>query len=290
MKTQQSFSINNETGTLYLVPTPIGNLSDITYRAVETLKEADLILAEDTRQTMKLCQHYGVLTPLESYHAHTNDTKREKIIDQLESGANFALVSDAGTPLINDPGARLVSQAVERDITVISLPGPNAAITALVASGLATEKFTYYGFFPRSNKERREQLELVGQRKETAIFYESPYRVASAVESIMKELTPETKIVIARELTKRYEEYIRGTAEEVASYLEDNPIKGECVILVEGGTKPKEDKPNSDLPLKDQVNLLIKEKGLKPNAAIKQVAHDNNLVRKVVYNAYHELD
>lgn len=283
-----------EKGKLYLVPTPIGNLDDMTFRAVNTLKEVALILAEDTRHTIKLLNHFTIETKMRSFHEHSRAQEVEEWVQMLEEGHDLALVSDAGMPLINDPGHPLVQACLEKAIDIVALPGANAALTALIASGLSSEHFTYYGFFPRSSKDQKAALSLVGSRQETAIFYESPFRIKKAVAAIEKELGPETLVVVARELTKRYEEYLRGTAVELSAYLAEHPLKGEIVLILEGGRLPlggnlAEKAVNLDLPYKEQVELLMAEEGLSSKEAIKQVAKQLNIKKQDVYQAYHEL-
>lgn len=299
MQIQTSFIKNPTTGQLtkgklYLVPTPIGNLEDMTFRAINTLKEVALILAEDTRHTIKLLNHFQIETKMRSFHEHSRAHEVTEWVELLESGQDLALVSDAGMPLINDPGHPLVQACLEEAIDIIALPGANAALTALIASGLSSEHFTYYGFFPRATKEQKEVLSLVGSRQETAIFYESPFRIKKAVGAIEKELGPDTPVVVARELTKRYEEYIRGTASELATYLAEHSIKGEIVLMLEGGQLPAQGNlaqtaAQLELPYKEQVELAMAEDGLSAKDAIKQVAKQLGIKKQDVYQAYHEL-
>lgn len=299
MQIQTSFIKNPTTGQLtkgklYLVPTPIGNLEDMTFRAINTLKEVALILAEDTRHTIKLLNHFQIETKMRSFHEHSRAHEVTEWVELLESGQDLALVSDAGMPLINDPGHPLVQACLEEAIDIIALPGANAALTALIASGLSSEHFTYYGFFPRATKEQKEVLSLVGSRQETAIFYESPFRIKKAVGAIEKELGPDTPVVVARELTKRYEEYIRGTASELATYLAEHSLKGEIVLMLEGGQLPAQGNlaqkaAQLELPYKEQVELAMAEDGLSAKDAIKQVAKQLGIKKQDVYQAYHEL-
>lgn len=290
MKIQNSFQ-TGEFGKLYLVPTPIGNLEDMTFRAIRILKEVDIILAEDTRNSIKLLHCFDIHTPMQSYHQHSRDSQTKEIIENLLQGKNIALISDAGMPLINDPGSDLVKQAHAESIPVVPLPGPNAALTALVASALPSEQFTYYGFFPRGSKERGATLQSVGQRSETAIFYESPYRIKDAVEAVAKYLGPEVEIVIARELTKCYEQFIRGQAIEMVAYLKDESLKGECVLLIEGGSLSQVLSENqAHLPYKDHVQELMALKGLTAKEAIKEVAKIRKVRKQEVYNAYHDIN
>lgn len=286
---QHSFQ-QHVTGILYLVPTPIGNLEDMTFRAVNILKEADIVLAEDTRNTIKLLNHFDIQANLKSFHEHSRSSEVTAWIKELQEGQTIALVSDAGMPLINDPGQPLVEACLSEDIPVVALPGANAALTALVASGLGSERFTYYGFFPRGKKEQKEILELIGQRDETAIFYESPYRIKQAVASVNSVLGEETPLVIGRELTKRYEEYIRGQAGEVSEHLQGREIKGECVLLIEGGhLEVDQHEALSNLPYKEHVELLMATKGIQAKDAIKEVAKIREVKKQIVYNDYHNL-
>ena len=288
MNQQKSYLDGN--GKLYLVPTPIGNLEDMTFRAIDTLKQVDLILAEDTRRTIKLLNHFEIKQPMMSFHEHSSQNQVIQLIDRLVQGENLALVSDAGMPLINDPGHPLVQAAIQHNISVIALPGANAAITALVASGLNAERFTYYGFFPRETKEQKDLAILIGQRNETAIFYESPFRLKKTVKRIAEYLSADTQIVLAREISKQYEEYLRGKLSEILKFLEHNEIKGEFVLLVEGGrgvTAVDSVVIDLELPLKEQVDQWIAEYGVSSKEAVKEVAKLNGLRKQLVYQAYH---
>lgn len=219
---------------LYLVPTPIGNLADITYRAVTLLKSVDHILAEDTRQSGKLLQQYEISVGLSSFHSHNEHQRLPQIIDHLQQGQTMALISDAGTPGISDPGFLLVRACIENDIPVVSLPGPSAFITALVASGLPCDRFSFEGFLPHK-KGRASKWEKLAAREETIIFYESPYRILKFLKECVTYCGPDRRICIARELTKIHEEYIRGSVAEVLSELSQRPsIKGEFVIILAG--------------------------------------------------------
>ena len=288
MNQQKSYLDGN--GKLYLVPTPIGNLEDMTFRAIDTLKQVDLILAEDTRRTIKLLNHFEIKQAMMSFHEHSSENQVIQLIERLVQGENLALVSDAGMPLINDPGHPLVQAAIQHNISVIALPGANAAITALVASGLNAERFTYYGFFPRETKEQKDLAILIGQRNETAIFYESPFRLKKTVKRIAEYLLADTQIVLAREISKQFEEYLRGKLSEIVEYLEHNEIKGEFVLLVEGGrgiTTVNSFDIDLELPLQEQVDQWITEYGVSSKEAIKEVAKLNGLRKQLVYQAYH---
>ncbi|WP_124057803.1 16S rRNA (cytidine(1402)-2'-O)-methyltransferase [Vaginisenegalia massiliensis] len=297
MQQQKSYQPDQTIGALYLVPTPIGNLDDMTYRAVKVLASVDLILAEDTRNSIKLLNHFDIHQPMKSFHEFSRPSDLDYYASLLEAGQQIALISDAGMPLINDPGHPLVQRALAMNLPVIALPGANAALTALVASGLDCRQFTYYGFFPRATKEQKQLLSLVGQRQETAIFYESPFRVKKSVQAIQKELGPQTNLVLARELTKRYEEYLRATAAELLTHLADHELKGECVLLIEGGQGGRSEAEiddtltdASDLTWKQQVEALMAAQGLDAKEAIKHVAKQQQVKKQLVYQAYHELD
>ena len=288
MKIQSSYQSSG--GKLYLVPTPIGNLDDMTYRAIQVLKEVDFILAEDTRHSIHLLNHFEIQTPMHSHHAHSHQSEIERWLEQLAQGRSIALISDAGMPLINDPGHELVQAAIDRDYAVIALPGATAALTALVASGMMHEHFTYYGFVPRKASEREILWQQIAQRQETALLYESPYRIKSVVRSIVQTLGDSVAIVIARELTKRYETYLRGAAGEILAYLEATPIKGEIVLLIDGSTavQPTVD-AMEELSLKDYVHHLMEEEGLTAKQSIKEVAKRRDVRKQEVYAAYHEI-
>ena len=218
---------------LYIVSTPIGNLGDINQRAIDTLRDADLIVAEDTRRTINLLKHLGIgKKRMTSFDRHSEKRKTPYIIAELKEGKNIALVSDSGTPGINDPGEYLIKEAVKEGITVSPIPGPSAIISALVCSGMPTEKFTFYGFAPKKEKQKKKFFEEAKEEKATKIFYESPYRILDTLR-LMAELMPDAKICIARELTKMHEEFIRGSAKEVFERMKGKNIKGEMVIILE---------------------------------------------------------
>lgn len=288
MLVQQSFQ-ESERGVLYLVPTPIGNLEDMTFRAIRVLKEATLILAEDTRTTIKLLNHFEVTTPMQSFHEHSSNSQVDSIVECLLQGEMIALVSDAGMPLINDPGHPIVEAALAQEIAVVALPGANAALTALIASGLDCRQFTYYGFFPRASKEQETVLQLVLTRKETAIFYESPYRLKKSLSVIQKFGGDDVRVVVARELTKRYETYWRGTVAELVDNLAEQSIKGECVLLIEGEDGVPLQVDWDEIPLQEHVKQVMVDCNLDAKEAIKRVAKLRQLKKQQVYNAYHEI-
>lgn len=222
-------------GKLYLCATPIGNLGDITVRALEALRSCDLIAAEDTRRTRRLLSHYDIHTPMMSYREENRAAAGSKIIGRLEGGSDVVLVSDAGTPGISDPGHDLVVRCLEREIAVEALPGANAALTALVLSGLPTARFSFEGFLPRKKGARRRALEALASDERTLIFYESPQRVAETLKDIA-ECLGERQVALARELTKRYEEVLRGTVSAVAELVAERPVRGEVVLVVRGSS------------------------------------------------------
>lgn len=288
LKTQKSYQDNSATGSLYVVPTPIGNLEDITIRGLNTLKEVDLIAAEDTRHTRKLLNHFEIKTPLTSYHEHSEKSKLEQIINELIAGKRIALVSDAGMPGISDPGEFLIREAISKNINVIVLPGANAALTALVGSGLSTESFYFYGFLPRKSKDRNNAWEIIESLQATVILYESPYRIKQTLQDIKKQLG-NRKVVLARELTKKFEEYIRGTVDELLTWLDEGIVKGEFCIIIEGNLNPEtiESTDWKDLTVIEHVNHYINEDDLTSKQAVKKVAEERGLRKRDVYQQYH---
>jgi len=217
--------------TLYIVPTPIGNLEDITFRAIRVLKEVDLVLAEDTRQTKKLFQHYSISSPLQSYHLHNEHQKVAYFCSLLENGQSLALVSDAGTPGISDPGFLLIRAAIEHNIKVEPLPGASALITALVGAGLPMEKFVFEGFLPQK-KGRQTKLQQLANEHRTIVLYESPHRLVKTLTQLSEVFSPEKPVVVARELTKIYEEYYRGNLQEAIAHFSSGKVKGEIVLVL----------------------------------------------------------
>ncbi|MFC5630850.1 MULTISPECIES: 16S rRNA (cytidine(1402)-2'-O)-methyltransferase [Streptococcus] len=288
MQVQKSFKGKTSYGTLYLVPTPIGNLQDMTFRAVETLKNVDVICAEDTRNTGLLLKHFDIETRQISFHEHNAFEKIPDLIALLKEGKSLAQVSDAGMPSISDPGHDLVKSAISEEISVVSLPGASAGITALIASGLAPQPHIFHGFLPRKAGQQKAFFQEKKAYPETQIFYESPYRVSDTLENML-EIYGDRDVVVVRELTKLYEEYQRGKISEVLTYLLENPLKGECLILVSGASEDViSDDIVDELDLEDLVAQLISQ-GKKPNQAIKEVAKTYNLNRQEVYNAYHKI-
>lgn len=219
--------------SLILVPTPIGNLKDITLRALEVLGSVDVILAEDTRQTLKLLSHYNISKPLQAFHLNNEHKMLNSIVNRLKFGERMALVSDAGTPGISDPGFLLVRECINNDVHVEVLPGATAFVPAVILSGFPTERFIYDGFLPHK-KGRQKRIEALLEEERTVIFYESPHRIEKAVQQITEILGPERKIAISREITKMYEETLRGTAQEILDKIKANPLKGEIVLIIHG--------------------------------------------------------
>jgi len=247
-------------GTLYVVSTPIGNLEDITLRALRTLKDADLIAAEDTRHTGLLLRHFGIQTQLTSYFEGNELKKREFILSRLKEGAQIALVSDAGTPGISDPGFRLIQNAVQNQIPVIPIPGPSAVITALSVSGLPTDAFLFKGFLPHKSKKRRDLLKELEGTKETLIFYESPHRIDETLKDILETLG-DREIVLSREMTKIHEEIMRGKVSDVLNRIEERRLKGEITLVVSGKTRRQQKDRGIGDPIPLSPNPLILKRG-----------------------------
>ncbi|NFH68235.1 16S rRNA (cytidine(1402)-2'-O)-methyltransferase [Clostridium botulinum] len=274
-----------EVGKLYLVPTPIGNLKDITLRALEVLNEADIIAAEDTRQTLKLLNHFDIKKTLISYHKFNEKDKSNEIIDRLLNGQSIALVSDAGTPGISDPGSVIVKRCIEEGIAFNVLPGATAITTALVYSGLDTTKFIFRGFLPRENKDRNVIKEELLQSQETLIFYEAPHRLLDTL-SFLYNSFGNRQIAVCRELTKLYEQIFRGTIEESINYFTENKPRGEFVLVLEGKRleeiKQERESEWIDLSIKGHIMKYINE-GISKKDAIKAVAKDRGIPKSEVY-------
>lgn len=270
-------------GTLYLCATPIGNLEDMTYRAVRVLGEVPLIAAEDTRRTRQLLTHFGLSTRLVSYHEHNKDEKGPRLIAWLEEGNDLACVSDAGLPGVADPGARLAADAVAAGIRVVPLPGANAALSALIASGLDTERFSFVGFLPRTKEKRRERLSEISGREDTLIFYEAPHRLAETMKAILDALG-DRPAAIARELTKKFEEFRRGRLSELLAWCEEMPPRGEFVLVVGGAEEKTEAVPAAP---EDAVELArtLAAGGMAKKEAIREAARRTGLSRRDVYQA-----
>ena len=268
-------------GTLYLVATPIGNLEDITYRAVRVLREVDVIACEDTRHTRKLLDRYGISTPTVSYHEHNEAERAEALLERLLDGTSVALVSDAGTPLVSDPGYRLVNGAVEHGVPVEPLPGPSAVLAALAASGLPTDAFHFGGFLPSKSTQRRKVLETLKDEQATLAFYEAPHRIIESLADIEAVLGPR-RVVIAREITKVHQEFLRGLPAELRGILEAWPaIKGEITVLIAKGTSPE---AGDETPLPEAVAELVGS-GIPRMDAIKTIARRRGLSKREVYDA-----
>ena len=273
------------TGTLYLCATPIGNLEDITLRCVRVLREADIIAAEDTRQAIKLLNHFQIRKPLISYHEHNKHEKGKEIVELLKSGKNIALVSDAGMPAISDPGEELVRLCIDSGIEIIPLPGPSASLTALIVSGLSTRRFCFEGFLPSNNKERKERLKKLSAEPRTIIVYEAPHRLLDTLGEIMEYLG-NRRISVSREITKKFEETIRGEISSVIGIFKERAVKGEFVLIIEGISE----KELVDIELKKWDNISVEEhiamylqQGTDKKEAIKKVAEDRKLPKKEVY-------
>lgn len=288
LKSQKS--AEQGSGKLFLVGTPIGNLEDMTYRAIRILNEVHTIAAEDTRNTIKLCNHFEIQTPLISYHEHNLAVGGEKILHLLSEGKSVALVSDAGMPCISDPGVDIAKKAIESGYDVVPVPGANAAITALVASGLTTQPFLFYGFLSRNKKERQQQIEQLRKREETILLYEAPHRLKETLKALHEQIESTRKIVLAREITKKFEEFLRGTLEEALEWTNTNTVRGEFCIVIEGGDgHVEEDAPAwwQDLAIREHVEEIINRKKIRSKEAIREVADVRKMSRRDVYQAFH---
>lgn len=266
-------------GKLYLVATPIGNLEDITLRALKILKEVDLIAAEDTRTTLKLLNHYEINKPLISYHRHNEEIKKDVLIQKLKNGENIAIVTDAGTPGISDPGEIIVKEAIENNINVIPIPGACAAINALICSGLDTKEFTFIGFLPLNKKLRKEKLNEIEKETKTLIIYEAPHKLNDTLKDL-KGILNNRKVVIARELTKIHEEFIRGNIDEIIEKSKE--LKGEMILIIEGNEKVEEENNLNNLSLDEHYNFYEKL-GLDKKEIIKKIAKDRRVNKNEIY-------
>ncbi|MGL5634672.1 MAG: 16S rRNA (cytidine(1402)-2'-O)-methyltransferase [Sarcina sp.] len=273
------------TGTIYLVPTPIGNLGDITLRAIETLKKVDVVAAEDTRQSLKLLNHFEIKKPLISYHMHNEQGKGEELIERARNGENIAVVSDAGTPGVSDPGEVIVRKCIEYGVKFEVLPGATAFTTALVYSGLDTSKFMFKGFYPRENKDRKLFIDDIEGRTETIIIYESPYRVLDTLDSLRAGLG-NRNVAVCRELTKLHESIYRGTFEEAIEFFKENAPRGEFVIVIEGKSKEAialaEQAKWEHMSIEEHIISYI-ESGNSKKDAIKLVAKERGIAKSEVY-------
>lgn len=270
---------------LYIVPTPIGNLKDITIRALDVLKECNVIAAEDTRQTIKLLNHFNIKKQLISYHQHNELTKSEEIINRVRGGEIVALVSDAGSPGISDPGSVIIKRCIEEEVEFEVLPGATAIITALVNSGLDTTKFTFRGFVPRENKERRLLISEIKNHKETLVFYEAPHRIKETLSFLHDELG-DRKVAICRELTKLHEQIVRGLISEVIEHFNTNNPRGEFVVVIEGKSQEEidlEQKAKWENTTVEEHIILYVDRGYSKKEAIKLVAKERSMPKSEVY-------
>lgn len=278
-------------GKLYIVPTPIGNLKDMTLRGLEALKEADFVAAEDTRQTLKLLNHFGIKKSLISYHQHNENGKSQDLIDLLEQGKNIALVSDAGTPGISDPGCVVIRECIKKNLDFEVLPGATAITTAVVNSGLDTTGFTFKGFLPRENKDRTAVIEKLKDSQETLIFYEAPHRLLNTLQFLLDNLG-NRRMAACRELTKMHEEIYRNNVEDVIEYFKDKNPRGEFVLVVEGKTDEEIEMEHrsswENMSITEHIQKYIDE-GLSKKEAVKKVAKDRNMQKSEVYKYSIEL-
>ena len=274
---------NSNDGILYIVATPIGNLEDITFRAIHVLKSVDLIAAEDTRHTLKLLNHYEISKPLISYHRHNEDVKSDVLIEKLKKGENIALVSDAGTPGICDPGEEIIKKCIKLNIKIVPIPGACAMINSLICSGIDTGEFSFIGFLPLNKKLRKNKLEEIKNSNKTIIMYEAPHKLKNTLNDLKVILDIDRKIVLARELTKIHEEFIRGNIDDLLNICEN--IKGENVLIIEKNNKKIDDNKFDDLSLEDHYKLY-EEQGYTKKEIIKKIAKDRNLDKNSVYQEF----
>lgn len=268
-------------GTLYVVATPIGNLEDITFRAVRVLQEADLIACEDTRHTAKLLHHYGIEKTTVSYHEHNEASRAEELVAKLAQGLNVAQVSDAGMPGISDPGYRVISLAIERGVQVVPIPGASALVTALAASGLPTDNFQFLGFLPAKSGQRRTTLETLRHAEHTTVVYEAPHRIAETMKDIVELLGAERPVVLARELTKIHEEFIRGTASQVLARVQEHELKGEITLLIGKGEAQEAHEGAKDIT--QRLEEIMREQKLDEKAGLKILAKERGLSKSEAY-------
>ena len=268
-------------GTLYLVATPIGNLEDITFRAIRILKEADVIACEDTRHTQQLLNHYSITTSTVSYHEHNELTRAPELVLQLEEGGHIALVSDAGMPVISDPGYRLVQLAIRHNIPVVPIPGASALVAALSAAGLPVDKFRFLGFLPAKKSQRRKAIEELRGAYKTLVFYEAPHRLVDMLEDV-KDVLGDPPVVVAREVTKVHEEFCRGTASEVIARFKKKPVKGEITVLVAPQLATRSAAQDKE-SIREEVTRLMSAEGLDERAALKLVARTRRIPRSDAY-------
>ncbi|HEV2962758.1 MAG TPA: 16S rRNA (cytidine(1402)-2'-O)-methyltransferase [Candidatus Angelobacter sp.] len=270
-----------ENGKLYVVATPIGNLEDITYRAIRILREVDLIACEDTRQTRKLLEHYGIEKPTTSYHDYNEQERAPELVAKLQQGLSIAQVSDAGMPGISDPGYRVVKLAIEQGISVVPIPGASALVSSLAASGLPTDAFEFRGFLPAKSGQRRTALETLRDAQQTVIFYEAPHRISETLREIVEILGSQRQVVIARELTKIHEEFIRGTAAEVLKSLNSRELRGEITLLIGKAESAGHATQKKDLAMRLQE--IMETQRLDEKAALKLLAKEQGLSKSELY-------
>jgi 16S rRNA (cytidine1402-2'-O)-methyltransferase len=286
----EKHSLRSTGPALYLVGTPIGNLEDITLRALRILKEVDVIACEDTRHTQKILNHYALATRTISYHEHNEMTRSAELVKQMQEGASVALVTDAGMPGISDPGFRLISLAIQRDLPVVPIPGASAFLTALVASGLSTDSFRFNGFLPAKRGERKAALEAIKTSPRTQVFYEAPHRIVEAIADVVEVLGKDRQVVIAREVTKLHEEFLRGQAGEVLETLKSRDgVKGEITLLI-GKAKEEDARAGTDAlvrpSVRQRVEQIMEEEKIDEKAALKKVAKERGISKSEAYREW----
>ena len=274
----------NVPGVLYIVATPIGNLEDLTFRALRILKEVDLIAAEDTRYSRRLLDHYGIKTPLTSYHEHNEQSKARQLVERMQRGESIALISDAGTPVLSDPGHRLVREAIRSAILVSPVPGPSALVAALSASGLSIEPFAFEGFFPAKRKERREKLQSLRAEARTLVFYEAPHRLKESLEDI-GAIFGNREMVLAREISKVHEEFLRGSAIDLIAKLADRDVRGELTLVIAGAA----DEPAAAEEIMTEIRKL-KGQGMRVKEIASLLGEKYSVAKREVYRMVLELD
>ncbi len=276
-------------GTLYLCATPIGNLEDMTFRVIRTLKEVDFIAAEDTRNSIKLLNHFEIRTPMTSYHEHNKYEKGRKIVERLLAGENVALITDAGTPGISDPGEELVKMCYEAGIKVTSLPGAAACVTALTLSGLPTRRFAFEAFLPNDKKERANVLQELARETRTMVLYEAPHRLLKTLELLKHHLGEARAVSVCRELTKRHETVFRSTLGEAVSYYGEHEPKGECVLVIEGKSREQERREErarwEELSIEEHMEVYLSQ-GMDKKEAMKKVAKDRGVAKREIYQEF----
>ncbi|HEX2094209.1 MAG TPA: 16S rRNA (cytidine(1402)-2'-O)-methyltransferase [Longimicrobiaceae bacterium] len=274
--------------SLFVVSTPIGNLGDLTYRAVETLRSVDVILAEDTRRTVVLLRHYGIEGRLVSAHEHNEASRAVTVVEMLREGRDVALVTDAGTPLLSDPGARIVREVVEAGFEVVPVPGASALLAALVASGIAAERFTFYGFIPRKGGKRTALLEEIAALPYAAVLYESPHRTAELLRDLASAAGLDRRVAVGRELTKVHEEFYRGTLADAAARFEDREVRGEIVVVVEGRPEDAEEEAETDALAARSLAQALLAQGMSPSAAARELRRRLGIARNAAYEVAQE--